>query len=62
MGECKYCQRDLSTCGPVMDYRLVLKCESIPIDGATVDVYMQPPIESDLYFCGFGCLKQWVNR
>ncbi len=62
MSDCKNCQRDLSECGPVMDYRLALKCESIPIKGITVDVYMHPPIEGEFYFCGFGCLKQWVNR
>lgn len=30
--------------------------------GATFDVYMPKPLKQSLDFCGFKCLKEWLNN
>ena len=60
---CDNCKSDLSQCGPVERYMIELRAIPIPFVGlAVVDVMMLPPIEEDLYFCGLGCLRNWVKN
>ena len=60
---CDNCHIDLTECGPREDYRLVLKSERIPVVTVyTVDCIVHAPIEEDLYFCGLGCLRNWVKN
>ena len=46
-----------------MAWRLHLGSEPIPLGGSmpTMDVYVHPHMGNDRYFCGFGCLKKWVD-
>lgn len=61
---CEACKQDLSTTEGIMAWRLHLGSEPIPMQAgcATVDVYVHPHIDKDCYFCGFGCLKKWVDE
>jgi len=27
-----------------------------------VDVYIEPPLKEEIRFCGFGCLKKWLEK
>jgi hypothetical protein len=45
----------------ISDWYLCLKSESLsPINGVSVDVFIQSPLEEEKRFCGFGCLKKWI--
>ena len=42
-----------------------LRVDSIPLptEGSiNIDVYIQPPIEEEKLFCGFGCLNRWLRE
>ena len=62
--KCDFCGRDLTWGGNCDDYCLELKCKHIPPgppdeNGCVFvfDVLIEPPIEKDYVFCGFGCMK-----
>jgi hypothetical protein len=57
---CDNCGRDLTITGNSIDYRLALMNQSIPSrGGAVTDVMVYPPLDSDKYFCGWGCFCEW---
>ena len=61
--ECDYCKGDLSTTGNCVDYRLQLSAQRIPSCGAYItDVMIYAPIHEDHHFCGFKCLKKWMDN
>ena len=33
-----------------------------PGGGVSYDVMELPILDDDLYFCGIGCLKNWINK
>ncbi len=61
--ECACCgDKNLGRLSPhISDWCLLLKCESLPPTGASLDVVIEPPL-SEVRFCGMGCLKKWLER
>jgi len=58
---CDNCEKDLSSTAGMPDFRLKLSSESLPnTSDITFAVYVSPDIDEDLYFCGLGCLKEWI--
>lgn len=47
---CDHCDRDLTTTGTSVDYRMVLKAEGISSGGGF-----------EMYFCGWHCLEPWMR-
>ena len=48
---CDYCDRDVSESSNSVDYRIVVKSESIPSCGAPVtDMFIDPEILQDYHF------------
>ncbi len=59
---CDSCNRDLTSCEQIMDFRLNVKCERIPmVSGIVIDVMIYPPIDRELNFCGIGCLNKYFR-
>ena len=60
---CDFCSSDL-TCTDCLDrYILVVDAEKLSKTAAfVVDVYILPPIERQLHFCGSGCLREYFNK
>lgn len=57
---CDHCRSDLTNTGNCVDYRLVLKSESLPPRSNSVTAMMiYPPVERPHHFCGLGCLDKW---
>lgn len=60
---CDNCDNDLSESDGITKYRLHLSCERAPHTGGMVlDVYIYPILEEDKHFCGFVCLKKWIEK
>lgn len=60
---CDFCESDITDSQGFPRYRLVLSQESLPVLGGCVcDVLVQPPLDEVKYFCGVGCLKEWVKK
>lgn len=60
---CDNCDADLTKFQEVMDFRLHLTCEPIPVTSKViVDVMMCPFLDSEKFFCGFGCLNGWLKK
>jgi hypothetical protein len=60
---CDHCGQDLTTTGNCVDYRIVLKSESIPSRGGVVTLmHLEPDIAEPKHFCGLECLKNWIIR
>lgn len=64
-GECAFCGdknfRRMSF--DISDWCLALKSEHLPpLNGISVDVYIEPPLKEEIRFCGFGCLKKWLEK
>jgi hypothetical protein len=65
--KCDGCERDLTSTGNSVDYRLVLESESIPpwyreeglSGGVVTDMLIDPPIDRAHHFCSLGCLDKW---
>ena len=58
---CDNCNADLNDAGAMPTYRLCLKSEAVPNSGGIMySVMVYPLIAHDMYFCGLGCLNQWV--
>lgn len=60
--KCDNCEREIGTTTNASDYILQLRnfpCEVI--SNAVTDMLMYPPIEKDVYFCGIGCLRTWLD-
>lgn len=59
---CSSCNRDISH-SPCYDHILCLSDTSIgPKNEWVVDVLIMPLLEEDHYFCGFSCLKTWIEK
>jgi len=59
---CDSCEKDLTTTGNSIDYRLALKNERIPCRSGPVTCMMKyPALENDVYFCGLNCLYEWID-
>ena len=63
--KCDNCWREFNTDASIPqygikvlpnDYRIKNSC------GVEHDVYVFPPIEKNLDFCGLLCLKEWANK
>ena len=60
---CDNCGRDLTVTGNAEAYRLALLNQHIPSRGGFVTCMAEyPAIEADCYFCGIGCLSEWLAR
>lgn len=59
---CDNCQRDISESNGMRSFRLALRAEKIKnSSGFEYAVYVSPPIERDMHFCGTACLADWVD-
>ena len=59
---CDNCNRDLTYSMGGYDHCLMLKDRKFgPNSSIVLDYYMNPLLESDKFFCGFGCLKKWIE-
>jgi hypothetical protein len=60
---CDQCGRDITSTGNCEDWRLALVNERIPHYGRGTSTLMsiQRCLDKDYYFCGFMCLKTWVE-
>lgn len=59
---CDQCNRDLTTTGNSVDYRVLLKAEQIPSrDGALTDAMDWPYPKTPKRFCGPKCVWAWMN-
>lgn len=67
-GECDKCafcgDKNFGRINPdISDWCIVLESELLPVEGGiSVDVYISPPIDGKLKFCGLGCLKHWLDK
>ena len=60
---CDYCNGDLTETSNCYDYRILLKSDIIPCkEGMVTDMHIFPHFESDLYFCGTGCLLKYIQN
>lgn len=61
---CDHCGADLTTRSNVTDYRLRLSSESKPLcgGGTVTDMWIEPELDKDAYFCGIKCLLGWVKK
>lgn len=60
---CDYCQRDITYSRGGYDHSLVLSDRKYGPDSQYVfTYYMEPCLDKDKYFCGFGCLKEWLKK
>lgn len=60
---CDNCKKDLNFSDGFTKYALKLSCSALPHnEGYVLDVYVYPPIENDLHFCGLGCLKKYLEE
>ena len=60
---CDFCDRDLTTTGNCMDFRLALNVESIrPNAGFVTLMNLPPPMDRNKHFCGLNCLNGWSVR
>ncbi len=59
---CDNCERDLSSSGNSIDYRIALLNQGIPSRGGFVtDVMLYPHLEHDRYFCGVRCMRKFLE-
>lgn len=60
---CDNCGNDLTNDNGIDDYRLQLQCQKLPYgSNVRISVYVYPLLEEDKHFCGFGCLKKWMDK
>jgi hypothetical protein len=61
--QCKNCNRDLTYSNGAIDHCLVLSDRHFGPgpEEATIDIYIFPILEQPYYFCGFGCLNDWLS-
>lgn len=62
---CAYCEdKNFHRMNPnIYDWCLLLKSEHLPpLNGISIDVDIQPPIEKELRFCGLKCLRKWIEN
>ena len=60
---CNQCTGDLTYSMGGYDHCLTLKDRCYGPEGSAVsDYYMVPCLEEDKFFCGFGCLKKWIEK
>lgn len=60
---CNFCQSDLTHSEGITKHLLQLTCCAAPHEGGYVlDVYIEPPLKETQHFCGFGCLKHWLEK
>lgn len=61
--QCDYCDNDLTYSDGITKHRLKLVCENAPyINCNVIDFYVYPILEEEKHFCGFGCLKKWMEK
>ncbi len=62
---CDFCNCDLTDSNGGSRWRLKLSNDVMNENSSmtTFDIFWIPPIEDDKdkYFCGFGCLKKWLE-
>ena len=60
---CDDCSLDLTSTGNTSGWRLVIRCEELPRHkGAPLtDIWIESPISEPLYFCGWRCLKAYMQ-
>lgn len=59
---CDACERDLTSTGNGIDWRLALLNQAIPSrPGPVTDLAIRRRIPRDAYFCGIACLKKWIG-
>lgn len=64
-GECAFCgDKNFRRMSPdISDWCLVLKSEHLsPLNGISIDIWIEPPLKEEVRFCGFGCLKKWLEK
>jgi hypothetical protein len=60
---CDTCERDITTTGNSVDYRLAVLSQSIPSRGGIVtDMMIYPVLDRDYYFCSLNCFREWAKR
>jgi len=60
---CDWCDKDLSSTGNAVDWRIVLADEPIPSRGKmNTLLHIRPCLGQTRYFCGTGCLRLWVEK
>ena len=60
---CDSCDRKLGFSESITDYYLSLTCHTCEnLTGASLDLYMCPPIDQQKHFCGLGCLRNWLDE
>lgn len=60
---CDQCERDITTTGNSVDYRIILASQPIPSRGGIVtDMMIYPQLDKKRFFCRTSCLKEWVEK
>lgn len=60
---CDNCMNDITQTDATPAYRIELQAKPMPHSTSFIhDLCVMPPIDREMYFCGVGCLKQWVNK
>ena len=60
---CDNCKNDLSFSAGSYEHSLILKDRHFgPSTDMVYDFYFYPFLEEDKNFCGFACLKKWLEK
>lgn len=62
---CDHCDKELTIDSSYpASYGLQLNCVNFGTNtsGVQYAVHMEPPIRRPHHFCGFGCLKSWIEN
>jgi hypothetical protein len=61
--QCSNCSIDITYGNDVYDWILKLSDHQIyPNGGVVIDIFIQPQLGKDHFFCGLGCLKKWCEN
>jgi hypothetical protein len=61
--KCDNCMHDLTESHGITNYYLVLSMDrSKDVSTVTYGIFIYPLLERTHHFCGFGCLKKWLDK
>lgn len=58
---CECCGYNLTQRKGTPKWRLVLRAEEVPHVGRVLEIHVPNPLDEIVYFCGLGCLSQWLR-
>lgn len=60
---CDFCSENLSYSeGITLNYLHLINETAPNVNGYVIDVFMEPILNEDKYFCGLGCLEKWILK